>query len=264
MDSYKMKIAVYGDSFACNNTRFFPSDDGLKPESNFGSAWIELLEDELGHSVTNFAIPGSAFMYSYEKFLDNYEKFDINIFVVTSPHRLYVKELDGMLLFGADWVDHLEKSVQHKEWYSDKDKHLRILDSIKTYMLDWVDWNMVRHIQHVLVNNLWSLKPNTIVIPAFSNSIQQTSKNLDDGAFYELSMIDSDAYGEYPLGKIKSGKAVVCKRKCHFSAENNYVIFTLIKQALENGRLVIELDKDLLIKPKVADYFYYVGLQELK
>lgn len=252
-----MKIAVYGDSFACINTRFMNFHD-----TNLGPAWVELLEDESNHKVTNFAEAGTAFMFSYEKFLNNYNNFDINIFVVTNHYRTYVKALDGIKMFGIDWVDIQKDKIKKSAWYPKRDVHLQILDSVRVYLSDWADWNMNKHIQHVLVNNLWNLKSNTIVIPGFDDSVEQTTKNINDCAYHELSLIDPIEFEKNPLGKVVNNKAVKCKRKCHFSDENNRIIYELIDNAIKNEQKLIELDKSMIVKPKITDYYHFVELAD--
>lgn len=255
-----MNIAVYGDSFAGINTRFFEHSDA--PE-DVGPAWVELLEDESNHKVTNFMKSGTAFQYSYEKFLHNYQLFDLNIVVVSSPDRTHIKALDGILVFGEHWVDYEVNRINKSSWYPSKDRHLRILESVRVYLTDWVDWEMREHIQHLMVNNLWRLAPNTIVIPGFSNSIEQTTKNLNDLAFAELKLIDPEEYKINPLGKTYKNKTVVCRRKCHFSTENNRMLYNLIDTAIKTGKQIVEPDMSLLVKPSVSDYYYYLRLLEL-
>lgn len=250
-----MNIAIYGDSFACINTRF---ENYNEPSNNIG--WPELLEDCSGYEVTNFAQSGTAFMYSYENFLNNYDKFDLNIFVVTNPDRTYIKALDGIRMFGVDWVDVEKNRIKNNEWYPKKDMHLEILDSVRVYLRDWADWDMLKHIQHVLVNNLWNLKENTIVIPGFDTSIKQTTKNLNDCAFHELKITNPQEFQKYPLGKVINKKVVTCKRSCHFSKENNLIIYNLIIDAIANKKRFIEPDLSLIVKPENVKYYDLVEL----
>jgi len=255
-----MKIAVYGDSFAGMNTRFFV---GSYAPEDAGPAWVELLEDEGNHVVCNFSKPGTAFQYSYEKFLENYKSFDLNIVVVSFPERTHIKALDGILVFGEDWINVEVNRIKKSPWYPSKDRHLRILESVRVYLTDWVDWEMRKHIQHLQVNNLWRLAPNTIVIPGFSSSIEQTTKNLNDLAEAELALVDPEENKINPLGKSYRYKTIVCRRKCHFSKENNRMLYEQIVKAIETGQQILEPDMSLLVKPSKSDYYYYVKLLEL-
>lgn len=256
-----MKIGVYGDSFAGMNTRFF---EGSHSPDDVGPAWVELLEDEGKHKVCNFSKSGTAFQYSYEKFLEHYKSFDLNIVVVTSPNRTYIKALDDILVFGEDWIDFQINRINNSPWYIKKDKHLKILESVRVYLSDWVDWEMRKHIQHLQVNNLWKLAPNTIVIPAFYDSIEQTQKNLNDLSLAELMLIDPDQYNKNPLGKaLNRNQTVICRRKCHFSTENNRMLYELIDAAIKTGQKIIEPDISLLSEPKNKDYYYHIKIFDL-
>lgn len=254
-----MKIGVYGDSFAGINTRFQPNS--FSPE-DAGAGWVELLEDDGNHKITNFSKPGTAFLYTYEKFLEHHKNFDLNIVVVTSPDRTYIKALGDILVFGEEWLNHEIKRLE-KIWYPEKNKHLRILESVRVYLNEWVDWDMRTHIQHVLVNNLWNLSSNTIVIPAFLNSIEQTKKNLNDCAYLELSLVDPEEFKQSPLGRTTGDETVVCRRKCHFSAENNQHLYRLVKNAIETEKKIVEFDiKDVITPSK--HYYHYVKWLKVK
>lgn len=243
-----MKLGIYGDSFVCINTKW--GDDKVDCP-HLGISWVEILERD-GYEITNFAQSGSAFMFSYENFLKEYKNYDLNIFVLTAPQRTYVKALDGMKLFGHAWAESEYKRVKQLPPYARKDIHLEILKSVKTYLELWVDQEMVTHTQHVLVNNLWNLAPNTIVIPAFSDSMAQTDINLFYAAKYELKLVDEREYKKFDFGYLD------CKRKCHLSNENNIVLGNKVLDAIVNKQKIVTLHIDELVKPAGNDFYFYV------
>ena len=206
-----MKIGIYGDSFACINTKW---GDSKVDNPTLGISWVEILENA-GHHINNFAKSGTAFMFSYENFLREHKNNDLNIFIVTSPTRLYVNALDGMPIFGYDWVENEYAKVKKLPFYLKQQNHLDILKSVKVYLELWADWEMVTHTQHVLVNNLWNLAPNTIVIPAFVDSIEHTTMNLFDAAKYELRLVNEIEHKKFNFMYLD------CQRKCHFSIMKN-------------------------------------------
>jgi hypothetical protein len=69
-----MRIGVFGDSYAA----------GKSPTS-----WGSLLATMNDCVVENFAERGTSLFYSYLKFIENYDNFDVIIFLVTAPGRLY-------------------------------------------------------------------------------------------------------------------------------------------------------------------------------
>jgi hypothetical protein len=237
-----MKIAIYGDSFGCINL--------VNGSPDIGTSWPELLMKN--NSVKIFARTGSAFMFSYEEFLNNHAEYDLNIFIPTLPNRLYVKALPNQLFFGSTWAEYLIKLTKKKPWYAKKEEELDILESVKIYIELWADFEMMRHIQHVLVNNLWNLSPNTLVIPGFADSISQTTKNLHELAMAELKLADQKKFNEFDFNFMS------CKRKCHFSEENNLVIFELLSDAIKNNKKILEIDNTVLVTPS-KNFDDYVG-----
>ena len=113
MSMNNMKIAVYGDSFACINTKW---DEIKLDRPQYGISWVEILENA-GHQINNFAESGTAFMFSYENFVREHKNHDLNIFVLTYPSRVYVKELNGIRIFGYGWVDSEYDRVKKLPFY---------------------------------------------------------------------------------------------------------------------------------------------------
>jgi hypothetical protein len=247
-----MKIAIYGDSFACINTKWDVSEFN---NSHLGLSWVEILENQ-GHEIYNFSKTGSAFMFSYENFLREHKNHDLNIFVVTSPQRVYIKALDGICMFGWTWADSEYQRVSQLPLYPRKKVHLEILKSAKVYLRDWADFEMMVHTQHIIVNNLWNIATNTIVIPVFNDSIEQTTDNLHDVAHQELKLLDETIYNNFDFTFYK------CLRKCHFSEENNKVLGNLVINAINNNEKIVSFSKDHIVKPSNPDFSFYVIQRE--
>jgi len=243
-----MKIAIYGDSFACINTKW---DSGKMDKAHLGISWVEILENA-GHEITNFAESGSAFMFSYENLLKEHRNHDLNIFVVTDPQRTYIKALDGIKLFGFTWAESEYERVKKLPFYPRKVVHLEILKSARAYLEHWADWEMMTHVQQVLVTNLWNIAPNTIVIPAFSDSIEQTNTNLFDTAKYELELVNSKEFEKFDFGYLD------CQRKCHFSNENNIVLGNKLLDAINNNQTIVTFAISECVRPAGNDFYFYV------
>jgi len=252
-----MKIAIYGDSFGVVNTKWdldYIATAPLRGEAliNDGPAWVEILEEE-GHEITNFAFMGTAFMFSYEIFLKEHKNFDLNIFVVTSHHRTYIKELDGLRMFGYTFADEEYNRVKKLHPYSKQQIHLDILKSAKVYLELWADWEMIRHVQHVLVKNLWNLAPNTLVIPGFNDSIEGSTIGLDDLAVRELSLVVKKEVDKHDIYRNTR-----CMRKCHFSKENNNMLGKKIKEAIQQEKKILQLSLDDVITPGNPNLDFYL------
>jgi hypothetical protein len=242
-----MKLAIYGDSFAAHQLHI-KDNNGKILQEHLGRGWPEILEDY--HEVNNFGSSGTAFMYSYELFLKNYKDYDLNIFIATSPQRTYVRALDGRLVFGIDFVDEEVERIKKAPFYNRKYIHLEILKSVRIYLELWQDIELLRYAQHAMVNNLWNLAPNTLVIPAFEDSIEQTCFNLNDLSRQELDNVENGLYRKlnYPVMK--------CLRKCHFSEENNKILAKYILSAIESNQKIFELGHAELAVPSKNFNFY--------
>jgi hypothetical protein len=150
------------------------------------------------------------------------------------------------------WTDSEYERVNQLPFYPRKDIHLEILRSVKTYLEQWVDYEMVIHMQQVLVNNLWNLAPETIVIPAFSDSMAQTDINLFYVSKHELKLVDEQEYKKFDFGYLD------CRRKCHLSNENNVVLGNKVLDAIVNKQKIVTLHTDESVKPANNDFYFYV------
>jgi len=236
-----MKIGIYGDSFACINTKY---ESKIATDGDEKS-WVEMLEEE--HEITNFAVMGTAFMFSYEIFLKEHKNFDLNIFVVSDHTRTYIKELDGIKIMGA-YDQKLFDQAKKLPFYPKQQIHLDILKSVKPYIELWADWEMIRHVQHVLVKNLWNLSPNTLVIPGFHDSIEGSTVGLNNLAMHELKL----------MTKKEVDTRFYCLRKCHFSKENNNVLAKLVKDAIEKKKKILQLSLDDVVTPSNPNLGFYI------
>lgn len=242
-----MKIGIYGDSFACIHTKWVMSKSF---NHHLGLSWVELLE-EAGHDITNFAQSGSAFMFSYKKFLKNYKDFDLNIFVVTNWSRIYIEKLPEILIHGSPSCDVEYDRIMKSPNYKEKDEHIKILKSLKTYMEIWADWDMVKHTQQVLCQNIFNICPNTILIPVFEDSLIDGRGALWNACLHELFLCDERAYNKFDFLNLD------CQRKCHFSEENNEVLAKEVLAAIDQKKQYVGLDLSLLKKPS-KDFNFYV------
>ena len=118
-----MKIAIYGDSFG---NSMIESLVEQKDQDTRGKAWVELLAED--YYVTNFAKAGSSLFYSYKLFLENNQKFDYNVFLVTEPNRITLSDEVDILPLGK----HINLSLvnSYKQLYSSKVTNDLRLDTI--------------------------------------------------------------------------------------------------------------------------------------
>ena len=83
-----MKIAVYGHSFAAKNL--------LSPHP----AWFDIVGEKLGAtSVLALGKAGAPVFFTYQKFLEVYKKFDLNIFLNILTTFMSSRSFSLMIIF---------------------------------------------------------------------------------------------------------------------------------------------------------------------
>jgi len=163
-----MKIAIYGDSFG--NSMIDDLVERIDRDTR-GKAWVELLADE--YDVTNFAQTGSSLFYSYKLFLENNQKFDCNIFLVTDPNRITLpNEFDippltkhinlGLLKYLEDTYSNSNPRLSH------------IVSALKSYYAIVHNFHAVDIFHNLMLENINRINKNTIIIPCFNHSIPNT------------------------------------------------------------------------------------------
>jgi hypothetical protein len=237
-----MKIAIFGDSYTRYNMN--PGNEHL------GLSWVEHLDDI--HEVTNFGKPGASFRWCYELFLEHKDNFDFCIVVVPDPFRIWIKALDNVpnKMEGHFWAAH-EFRNEFKNRTSDERIH-QIIDSVSVWYDNWRDHLFENHLHHLMVKDMLSYA-NVLAIPGSPDSIKGYSKhyqNLTDIQFWELLQVDPDF----------NFTSMHCKRKCHLTEENNYVLYSLVLDAISKKQKVLNLNIKHFVKPtRELEYYALQG-----
>lgn len=159
-----MKIGVFGDSFAAP---MHPSSKG------FDFLWCNTLANKLNGSIDNFAQTGSSVFYSYQKFVSNYNNYDLCIFIVTEPNRYFKK------FKFSNGVERNVSNIDQLEFYR-KNLNLNAEDKqLLTWLEGWFlssDLGYNKCVADLMINDIINKKPNTLIYPAFTESSHD--KNL--------------------------------------------------------------------------------------
>lgn len=225
-----MKIAIFGDSYAStyahNRAKPYPS-------------WSEMLS--IKYDIVNFSENGSSLYYMKRIFDQEHQKFNKIIFCVTAPGRLEFK------------IDTLENNLNYAPWY----QHISTIHTIKQrlkipelteldkkrykilydYILEIQDFEQEQYKHTMMLNDVTTQRPDTILIPAFPTSIYGQPNCLEDITRFEDSIFNKTT-GTYFDGRL-----------CHMSLENNKVVFDIIEDALLNNKSKISLSRDRFVEP---------------
>jgi hypothetical protein len=161
-----MKIGIYGDSFAA---KFH--------DCPLETHWAYKLGTKPNIETTNFAETGSSTFYSYKKFLENYQFFDVNIFLFTTPYR-YTKPVffseSKKPDFFANYT-HVETilTTQKDHLLSNKDKEF--LEHLKGWFIVSDD-EYNEEMQLLMLKDIINRDKNVVLYPSLKASATKKNK----------------------------------------------------------------------------------------
>lgn len=167
------KVAIYGDSYG---------SDYL--------GWPKVLEDILKcEKIDIYAVPGTSADYSYMKFLQTHEKYDLIIFLWTRINRssLIIRENDDYKFLGGVFGKVLECSLRDIVNYNDMLKNnFNIIKSVNIKILNWIKGEFYFLSLYDTKNYLFNksmrdsvklIRPDSINIECFSGISESISCN---------------------------------------------------------------------------------------
>jgi hypothetical protein len=254
----KKTIGVYGDSYC--------SVMNPNVEQNF---WVNYLKEY--YDVTNYGHPGNSIYKCYADYMENYQKNDINIMIIPTTDRFYSSYLENSdiskTLSNKNWYTHYSNVLLHENTYKDKfnptgtDFNLKLFDSVRLYFEFWKDDDYVNTVNLLLVEKIKSFK-NLITIDVKSSDPGYIG--LQDITIWELN--NMPGYHEQYIFKgtpagyedTENKRFIRDNRICHLTEENNMVLTTIVRNAIENNIKEIKLKiQDFVAPAKNVDN--YIG-----
>lgn len=205
-----MKIAIYGDSFGYEHPIFGIDHPKLK---EINPSWVTLLRNE--YSVENFCYPASDLYFSYNNFISNYEKFDLNIFIATNPHRLSVKH-NNQFIHNSGYP-----SAKAKLKTDTDPSRNKIHKASVDYFLYLQDDERDNVFSTLIKNSVKTLDKDCIIIDAFGK----------DGLF-NITTMEDKSWKITPSYTLLD--SFLDLRYCHLTEENNYILYNLIDKCIKN------------------------------
>jgi len=239
MPTFKMKIAIFGDSWA---KQLKEAD-----ELNSTPAWWEILAKK--YEVENFGLSGSSTYYSYNNFLRLHSTFDKIIFIASTPGRLCLAE-DMQLKSNRignlrrHQVTHLvdaENTLEFiKENEPDNMHDITILEAIIGYYSHVMNSNEQQLINRAYRELVKFKRPDALVIESFN-------------ALYKISQFESNHWKVDISSLFQHGYSEI--RKCHMSAENNAMLADKVNTWVETGNFNLNQDDIILPADPWEKYF---------
>lgn len=237
----KKRVLILGDSYARNKS--------LNPIN--GPAWTELLRINRKYQVTNLAEGGSCMWFSFRNFLNYHEKHDKIIFVVTNPLRLYFPIYEDIVPphhnpGTLDLLLDIKKTTTNSS-------QIENIDAVLSYFKHIVDMEEISIYQKLMIKEIRQLRPDTILIPAFPNSIfDYQSDCLMDVSDREVQGLGISMYNNI-------FETYDEQRNCHLIDENNHILYKHVLHWLDGAPVVI--DKNNFKKMKRQDFDRYLKLK---
>lgn len=239
-----MKIAIFGDSYA---------DPYVNVERKWGISWARLLAENYNYKIENFGMKGSNLWWSYEKFLENYEKFDQIIFVVTAPGRLSsIEKIDEgkhLHMPGLEVINFFEQNNKDNEFL------LKIYHSMKDYFLYFQNDRQEEFLHNKtieeIINKCNLNKKPLALIPAFKDSLhyQTIFKMPLSKINLKEQTINTGIDNEFVFEKKHT-------RANHMSKQNNEIFAQLVHEIIQGTRTSVTMDDFVFEKfPNPEDYW---------
>jgi hypothetical protein len=217
-----MTIGVFGDSFAS------PTCHGGDPTTS----WVY----HLGSTAVSHGKASTSVLWSYIKFLEHHEKYDQNIFVITSPARAdHFGDHQGGT---GDFIHNLDlcfRMLKENKWASVKNwkphrtwKNLDKIRAFRDYYIHIQNNAVDKIYTELMIRDILIRRPDTIfipmgTIPMFSEfSTCSDYLELQTRSLFETRMENFNLFERYQeIGT-----------SCHFTPEINQLFASHIRSAL--------------------------------
>lgn len=248
------KIAVFGDSYAAKSYSETPNEGDYFMKELFKLSnrkynnkdanklregatkkytyWMDVL------NADTYAHSGSDLYYSYNQFINNHEKYDKCVFVVTTAERISTN------IYGWIHCNNIEAAKEKYEFATDKKikKYFGVLIDVFNEIV-YKDLNRNDLIHQAMLDSIKLIRPDTIFIHAFNDLYDVYKQELDS---WGLKSKDTQDYKKY-----------LDLRVCHMTNANNQVLGNYILNNLNtSGRL--DLSKAKWKIPNTADKNYHI------
>ena len=238
-----MKIAIFGDSWA---------SEGLdEPHRYLG--WPEILSKQPGYEVANFAVPGSSLYYSYKEFLENHKNYDVNIFLITSYGRMYIKHIPEVNQRQRKVAKHIPNliniEIRKKQLAATTNQILKIYDAMEKYYECIQDDEYDELVDKALVHHAKSISNNTIFIPCFHGydnfslidvfEMENKSMGADEKYFSKGIHVNTEL----------DGKLLTDVRVCHLTKRNNEIFAEKLINAIEENNFSFKFSINNFVAP---------------
>jgi hypothetical protein len=241
-------VGVYGDSFARETSCRRNNYNKVHVINGFWLHDPSILEN---YAVTNYAIPGSDFLYSYEMFKKTHHNYDKIIFMVTESQRFHIKLNDEYYFFHGshivrESVDKIVDDVSRRAGFTEShgDKLRKTIESLKYYYAYVNNSAVLDAGTEFLVEDIKSIRPDAIIERAFLTPFSKSNFCLS-----YVSSLDNNALPKQRLN-------YVCCRHSHMNPTNNKIYASYIKKRLDGENPEISVNDFVACTAEDAEHLF--------
>lgn len=225
----KIKLGIYGDSFATSG--------------KIEKAWSTFLKIDDEYEVDIYSWPATSTEWSVLKFAETYHLYDKIIFVVTSPDRLYVNN--------HPTLQHWTATTHHQVDTIPQEQRLEYKNYIKFHTKYMMNSDVLNAKQKIYLDYIMAIKPETLLIPAFDNSIPQ----CDYIDLFSISCLDLiNPKPEKYLRRLFDNNQGDT-RPCHMNVINNHILYQKIKNWIQTNKFDLYNKEDFFIPESRQELF---------
>jgi hypothetical protein len=255
----KKTIGIFGDSYATAT---------LLNIANRSPIIIWPHELDRLFKVVNYGLPGNSVYRCYKDYLEYGSQHDYNIMIIPIRDRFYSSYLH---------YSDISRVVDFENWYSNyssllmyqralinsddpnKERHLKIFDSIKTYYELWKDDNFLNVVNGALVDKIKSID-NLLTIEVKPEDPNQLG--LMDISNWEIEFIKKQMPEVFEnQNEIVNNNGLFLRdnRNCHLTPENNVILGRIIVDAIKTKTKIELKIEDFVPPPPGPKYFEWVS-----
>lgn len=221
-----MRIAIFGDSYACRSA---------STRARASLSWPEWLQSR-GHIVDIWAASGTCFWFTYRRFLEHCHNYTSVVVLVTAYHRQPIRDEPLLSTVNTDhlqwWIEQSPPGHQRQKLRAARDHHL------------WAQHHQYTWDAHTLMmDRILARAPGALLIPCFpmvdswSHSDQAVCPRVPQWqglSLWDISQLDHLHYG-MDIGRIREDH-----RHCHINDHNNRRLALDLEHWIMGGPLPLQ------------------------
>lgn len=225
-----VKIGIFGDSYGYYDDRFTTQ------------SWVKYISQDF--DVTTYCENGSSTYLIYQNFLKYQQLYDVVIVLVTFPIRLHTSIIP---LPSGEIAKFWIKVCRNNLTYTEKQILTATGNFIDVVQLDDELFAQFTLYHNILIEKIKSIRENILFIPCFS--VPNTEFN--DTSLYDISVMEESAWGEHWETVLKRNARPHDERQSHMCNENNFILYTQIKNMISSikGHVTFKVDISKFAKP---------------